>query len=67
MFYVTLTGMAVLAMLSLAGALGEVWDAGAGYGIKEGSRRLCLGVGSSNALAIMIWALMTLGVYLFLE
>ena len=31
-FYVTLTGMAVLAMLSLAGVLGEVWDAGAGYG-----------------------------------
>ena len=66
-FYVTLTGMAVLAMLSLAGVLGEVWDAGAGYGIKEGSRRLCLGVGNSNALAIMIWALMTLGVYLFHE
>ena len=66
-FYVTLTGMAVLAILSLAGVLGEVWDAGAGYGIKEGSRRLCLGVGNSNALAIMIWALMTLGVYLFHE
>ena len=66
-FYVTLTGMAVLAMLSLAGVLGEVWDACAGYGIKEGSRRLCLGVGNSNALAIMIWALMTLGVYLFHE
>ena len=66
-FYVTLTGMAVLAVLSLAGVLGEVWDAGAGYGIKEGSRRLCLGVGNSNALAIMIWALMTLGVYLFHE
>lgn len=66
-FYVTLTGMAVLAALSLAGVLGEVWDAGAGYGIKEGSRRLCLGVGNSNALAIMIWALMTLGVYLFHE
>ena len=66
-FYVTLTGMAVLAILSLAGVLGEVWDAGAGYGIKEDSRRLCLGVGNSNALAIMIWALMTLGVYLFHE
>ena len=66
-FYVTLAGMAVLAVLSLAGVLGEVWDAGTGYGIKEGSRRLCLGVGNSNALAIMIWALMTLGIYLFHE
>ena len=26
-FYVTLTGMAVLAILSLAGVLGEVWEA----------------------------------------
>lgn len=64
-FWCTVFGMLVLAGLAGAGILGEVWDAGEGYGVKEGSRRLCLGVGNSNALAIMIWALMTLGLYVY--
>lgn len=66
-FWCTLAGLFVLAGLAFAGVLGEVWDAGAGYGIKEDTRRLCLGVGNSNALAIMYWALMTLGIYLYHE
>lgn len=66
-FWCTIAGMAALAGLAFTGVLGEVWDAGAGYGIKEGTRRLCLGVGNSNALAIMVWALMTLGIYLYCE
>lgn len=66
-FWCTVFGMLVLAGLAGAGVLGEVWDAGEGYGIKEGSRRLCLGVGNSNALAIMVWALMTLGLYVYQE
>lgn len=66
-FWCTIAGMAVLAGLAFLGVLGEVYDAGAGYGFKEGTLRLCLGVGNSNALACMIWALMTLGIYLYHE
>lgn len=61
----TLAGMAVLAALALAGVLGEVYDAGSAYGFKTEIPRLCLGVGNSNALACMLWALMTLGIYLY--
>ncbi len=61
----TLAGMAVLAVLAFAGVLGEVYDAGGGYGFKTETTRLCLGVGNSNALACMLWALMTLGIYLY--
>lgn len=67
LFWGTLAGLTVLAGLAFAGVLGEVWDAGAGYGIKEDTKRLCLGVGNSNALAILYWALMTLGIYLYHE
>lgn len=63
-FWGTLAGIFVLAMLAFGGVLGEVWDAGAGYGFKETVPRLCLGLGNSNALACMVWALMTLGIYL---
>lgn len=66
-FWGTISGMLVLAGLAFAGVLGEVFDAGAGYGFKEDTVRLCLGVGNSNALACMIWALMTLGIYLYHE
>lgn len=67
MFWCTVAGMLVLAGLAFAGVLGEVYDAGAGYGFKEDVPRLCLGVGNSNALACMVWALMTLGIYLWHE
>lgn len=66
-FWCTLAGMIALAGLAFAGVLGEVYDAGAGYGFKEDIPRLCLGVGNSNALACMIWALMTLGIYIYHE
>lgn len=66
-FWGTVFGMTVLAGLAFAGVLGEVVDVGAGYGFKEEMTRLCLGVGNSNALACMLWALMTLGIYLYHE
>lgn len=66
-FWGTIAGMVVLAGLAFAGVLGEVFDAGSAYGFKEELPRLCLGVGNSNALACMIWALMTLGLYLYHE
>lgn len=66
-FFGTIAGMLVLAGLAFAGVLGEVVDAGVGYGFKEELPRLCLGVGNSNALACMVWALMTLGIYLYHE
>lgn len=66
-FWGTIAGMLVLAGLAFAGVLGEVYDATAGYGVKEGTTRLCLGVGNANALACMVWALMTLGIYLYHE
>lgn len=66
-FWGTVAGMLALAGLAFAGILGEVYDVTAGYGFKEGTVRLCLGVGNANALACMIWALMTLGIYLYHE
>ena len=66
-FWTTIAGLVVLAGLAFAGVLGEVIDAGQGYGFKEGMNRLCLGVGNSNALSILVWALMTLGIYLYHE
>ena len=59
--------MALLAILSLTGILGDVVEQYEGYGFKKGSTRLCLGLGSSNAFAIMIWALMLLVIYLYHE
>lgn len=67
LFWTTLFGMAVLAALAVLGVLGTVYDLNEGYGFKEGMNRICLGVGSSNAFSIMIWALMTLGIYLYHE
>ena len=66
-FWITAMGMAVLAALSAAGVLGTVYEVEAGYGFKEKLDRLCLGLGNSNALAIMVWALMILGIYLYHE
>lgn len=66
-FWTTLAGMLVLAALSLSGVLGTVFELYEGYGFKAGLQRVCLGLGNSNALSIMIWALMTLGIYLYHE
>nr|MCR4851775.1 hypothetical protein [Lachnospiraceae bacterium] len=57
--------MALLAFMSLTGIFGKVLDPFVGYGFKEGTTRLALGVGNSNSLAIMIWALMLLYIYLY--
>lgn len=64
-FWMMVTGMSVLAVLSLSGMLGTVYEVTQGYGIKENTLRLCLGLGNSNAFACMIWTLMTLGIYLY--
>lgn len=66
-FWTTIAGLAVLAGLAFAGVLGEVFEASQGFGFKEGRWRLCFGVGNSNAFATMVWALMTLGIYLYHE
>lgn len=66
-FWVSSIGMAVLMLLSLLGVMGTIVDPGDGYGFKAGSTRLCLGLGSANTLSIMIWVLMTLGIYLYHE
>lgn len=66
-FWGSAAGMALLALLSIAGILGTVFEVSEGFGVKEGSFRMCLGVGNSNALACMLWALMTLGIYLYHE
>lgn len=64
-FRLSVLAMVLLAILSLTGLLGDVVEQYEGYGFKEGSTRLCLGLGSSNAFAIMIWALMLLAIYLY--
>lgn len=66
-FWTTLAGMLALAGLSVFGLLGTVFEQSAGYGFKADLQRVCLGLGNSNALSIMIWALMTLGIYLYHE
>ncbi len=66
-FGVTMTGMGILILLSLTGLLGTVFDIGEGFGSKAGVTRLCLGLGSANTLSIMVWVLMTLGIYLYHE
>ncbi|MCR4789342.1 MAG: glycosyltransferase [Lachnospiraceae bacterium] len=66
-FKLSVFAMILLAVLSLTGLLGDVFELYEGYGFKEGSRRICLGLGSSNTFAIMIWALMLLGIYLYHE
>lgn len=66
-FWTTTAGMVLLAVLSLTGVLGTVYDPYSGFGFKEGTLRLCLGVGNSNTFSIMVWTLMTLGIYLYYE
>lgn len=65
-FYVTLAGVLCLVGMSLLGIMGKIYvetDFGRG-GIE---RRYCLGLGHPNALHCMVWALVTLGIYLYLE
>lgn len=66
-FWSTLAGMVILAFLSIFGILGTVLEQTQGAGFKAGRTRICLGLGCSNTLSIMIWALITLGIYLYHE
>lgn len=66
-FWSTVAGVFTLALLSMFGVLGTVLEQTEGYGFKLGRTRVCLGLGCSNTLSIMIWALMTLGIYLYHE
>lgn len=66
-FWTTAVGMVLLAMLSIFGVMGTVFEPGTGYGFKEHAMRFCFGVGNSNSFSIMIWALMTLGIYLYYQ
>lgn len=65
-FYVTLAGVLVLILLSLTGTLGWVYM-DANYRDTGIERRYCLGLGHPNALHCMVWALITLGIYLYFE
>lgn len=63
-FWLTLAGCAVIILLSVTGIYGEkvlVMD----YGRGGEEVRYTLGMGHPNALQCMIWALTTLGLYLY--
>ena len=63
-FWLTLAGSAVIILLSITGIYGEkalVMD----YGRGGEEVRYTLGMGHPNALQCMVWALTTLGLYLY--
>lgn len=63
-FYMTLAGCAVIILLSVTGIYGAMSMAeNFGRGIIE--TRYTLGLGHPNALQCMVWALTTLGLYLY--
>lgn len=65
-FWVTLTGCAMLVVLSVTGVYGIVSltdDFGRGVGEQLFETRYVLGMGHPNALHCMIWMLVVLGVY----
>lgn len=63
-FYMTLIGCIVLVLLSLCGVLGAV-SLTMDYGRGSEETRYVLGMGHPNALQCMVWALTTLGLYLY--
>lgn len=63
-FYMTLAGCSVIILLAVAGIYGEMSMAeNFGRGMVE--TRYTLGLGHPNALQCMVWALTTLGLYLY--
>lgn len=65
--FTSLIGVLALVVLSLCGVLGKIYletDFAREVGVE---RRYCLGLGHPNALHCMFWALLTLGVYLYLD
>lgn len=65
-FYITLTGCITLILLSLFGVLGTV-SLTMNYGRGSEETRYVLGMGHPNALQCMVWALTSLGLYLYAE
>lgn len=63
-FCLTLLGCAVIIFLSLAG-IGGVLSITQDYGRGAAETRYTLGLGHPNALQCMVWALTTLGLYLY--
>lgn len=63
-FYMTLVGCAVIILLSVTGIFGAV-SLTQEYGRGGVETRYTLGMGHPNALQCMVWALTTLGLYLY--
>lgn len=65
-FYMTIAGCVVIMLLSLMGIYGDV-SLTQDYGRGGLETRYTLGLGHPNALQCMVWALTTLGLYLYGE
>lgn len=65
-FYMTLVGCAVIIMLSVTGVYGAI-SMTQEYRMGSVETRYTLGMGHPNALQCMVWALTTLGLYLYGE
>lgn len=65
-FYMTLTGCMVIILLSVTGIYGAV-SLTQEYRLDGVETRYTLGMGHPNALQCMVWALTTLGLYLYGE
>ncbi len=65
-FYMTLVGCGIIILLSVTGIYGAV-SLTQDYGRGSVETRYTLGMGHPNALQCMVWALTTLGLYLFAE
>ena len=63
-FYMTLAGCAVIILLSITGIYGGI-SLTQDYGRGSVESRYTLGMGHPNALHCMVWALTTLGLYLY--
>lgn len=63
-FYLTLTGCVVIILLSVTGIYGAV-SLTQDFGRGTVETRYTLGLGHPNALQCMVWALTTLGLYLY--
>ena len=65
-FYITLAGVVCLIGLSLLGVMGDIYMIG-DFDSRGILKRYCLGLGHPNALHCMVWALTTLGIYLYMQ
>lgn len=65
-FYMTVAGCMVIVLLSVTGVYGAI-SLTQDYGRGGEETRYILGMGHPNALQCMVWALTTLGLYLYAE